>query len=104
MTTQIELGEWLKAKGIAQVTAHTKEEWKSLFRLHALEILHSTGSVTSSEVLAIIGPPPNHPNATGAAMHALATEFKLVCQYEKSDRAPRHRAIIGRWFWPTHEN
>lgn len=95
---QITLGEWLKEKGIAQVSEHTPEAWKAVFKAVAAKILAQNGSVSSEEVLEVVGLPPAHKNSIGATMSSFARAEKLKCSYEKSDRPSRHRAVVARWY------
>lgn len=90
-------GEQLKHDGMELVKKHTPEQWKELFRIEAKRRLECFGSVTSEEVIEVIGMPPGHPSCIGALMHAFAKEHKLSCTYEKSRKPRSHRAIIGRW-------
>ena len=95
--TQLELGEQAKAEGIAQAAAHAVAEWKARFAAVAMQVLDDNGSVTSDEVIEVVGLPPGHPNGVGAMMHVVARRLGLKCNYERSLRPSRHRAIVGRW-------
>jgi hypothetical protein len=52
--------------GIAQVLGHTYDEYKEDYRTAFWSILSSKQPFNNEEILAIVGPPPNHPNASGA--------------------------------------
>jgi hypothetical protein len=100
MTTQVELdfnGPALRDAGITKVLSNN-EDYAQAFDAAAGTILDRQGSVTSEEVVHLVGMPTGHPNAVGAAMRrfALANDLKILL-YRKSARPSCHSAIIAVW-------
>ena len=99
-STQVQIGEWLKDRGMAQAWENSLPEWRELFSDMADTIADVTGSVTAEEVVVRIGRPPGSPNAIGAAMSKWAKANKCIPTYERALRGSRHAAIIARWHLP----
>ena len=99
-STQVEIGEWLKDRGIERAWENSLPEWRTLFADMADTIADVTGSVTAEEVVVRIGFPPGSRNAIGAAMSKWAKLRKAIPTYEKSLRPSRHAAVITRWHLP----
>lgn len=98
MTTQLELGERLRDSGAKTVLEHAGEAWRNEFNAAADELLASRGRLTSDDVVQVVGLPPNHPNAIGAAMRSWArTKGLRVVGYNKSQKTSRHAAIVAIW-------
>ena len=97
MNTQLELGERLRDAGMAHVLID-KDEYRQRFFAAALERLSEFGTVTSDDVIGLIGMPPGHPSAVGAVMRTFAVEhgLKVLC-YRKSTRPSCHAAVIAVW-------
>jgi len=94
---QLEIGEWLRDQGLQQVLQHTPESWVDAFEGRASDLLAINGSFTAEEVVAFIGPPPNHINAVGAACRGYAKRNKLIGSYEKATNPCAHARVIMRW-------
>lgn len=96
-TTMFPTGEQLKREGIALVSEHTPNTWKVAFRDWVMEL--PVGTVfTSEDVTRVVGQPPNHPNAVGAQINALARRGEIVLQgYVKAKRNNQHATRIGLW-------
>jgi hypothetical protein len=94
---QIELGEWLRDQGLQQVIEHTPDSWISAFECKAASLLISQGSFTAEEVVTVIGKPPNHINAVGAACRSFVRRNNLVGSYEKATNPAAHARVIVRW-------
>jgi hypothetical protein len=94
---QIELGEWLRDQGLTHILEHTPDSWVEAFEENAGRLLRTQGSFTAEEVVAHIGPPPNHVNAIGAVCRAYARRNDLVGSYEKATNSAAHARVIDRW-------
>lgn len=99
-STQVEIGEWLKERGMNQAWENSLSEWKELFGDIADTIADVQGSVTAEEVVVRIGFPPGSRNVIGSAMSRWARQRGCIPTYEKSLRPSRHAAIITRWHLP----
>lgn len=99
-STQVEIGEWLKTRGMAKAWENSAANWRELFSDMADTIADVTGSVTAEEVVGQVGFPPGNRNAIGAAMSKWAKRRQAVPTYEKSQRPSRHAAITTRWHLP----
>ncbi len=98
MEAQLELGERLKEAGQKTVLERAGEEYARRFEAAALELLARHNCVTSDAVVALIGMPPNHPNAVGAAMRSVASRNGLKVEgYIKSTRPSCHAAVVAKW-------
>ena len=96
--TQPTLGDWLRDKGCERVFRDTPEGWRGAFDAAAYGILLAKSEVSSDEAIAVVGLPPNHLNAVGAAMRSFATRNKLtIRRYKKSRRTERHSGRIAVW-------
>lgn len=94
---QLELGEFLRDKGIAQVLDNN-ESYKDRFYRAAEKLLMANGRVMSTDVVSLIGMPSGSPNAVGASMRSFACKHGLsVARYLKSDRPTCHAAIVAVW-------
>ena len=96
-SAQLEIGEWLRDQGLQQVLQHTPESWVDAFEGRASDLLFAHGSFTAEEVVAFIGPPPNHINAVGAVCRTYAKRNKLIGSYEKATNPAAHARAIMRW-------
>ena len=93
-------GETLKQQGLALVESHTPERWKREFALWGEQMAKIASEFTAEDIVSRCGPPP-HPNAVGAAMHALARELKLVrVGYRPAKRPSRHCGAVAVWRAP----
>lgn len=89
---------WRREAGIASVSEHTPEDWKSRCD-EALAGLAVTGDdFTSDEVHALVGEPPNHVNALGARFSAAVTAG-LITQVgtRRSTRPESHGRHVRIW-------
>lgn len=93
-------GETLKQAGLALVDNHTPEAWKAEFQRAGRLMATGNYGFTAEEIVELIGSPP-HPNAIGAAMHALARELRLVrVGYRPAKRPSRHCGAVAVWRAP----
>lgn len=95
--TYTQTGFDFRDRGCAQVLAHTPDSWVSDFEQQATALLRDHGSFTAEEVVSMIGQPPNHINAIGAACRAYAKRNRLVGSYEKATNPSAHARVITRW-------
>jgi len=93
-------GETLKQAGLNLVESHTPEEWKQQFALAGRAMAIGGEPFTAEDLIPLVGLPP-HPNAIGAAMHALARELRLVrVGYRSAKRPSRHCGVVAVWGAP----
>ncbi len=91
-------GKALKEQGMALVTSHTPKEWKAAFNATATQMSTWDIPFTAEDVVAVIGFPPNHRNAIGAAMSGFAKRNKLTrVGYVQAKRGSRHAGMIAQW-------
>lgn len=90
-------GEQLRDTGIEQVLSG-KDAYKQEFDEVADMILKCKGRVTAPDVTEIVGMPPGHRNAIGAAMRRFALARGLtIVEYIKCNRPERHAGRIAVW-------
>jgi len=77
--THTQSGQELKDAGCALVLEHTPERWVADFEQQAAALLKANGSFTAEEVVTLIGQPPNHSNAIGAACRHLRVRNTRTC-------------------------
>lgn len=92
-------GERRRDEGTALVTAHTDEEWRGAFENYGGQLLRAGRTrITSEDIVAIVGLPPGHRNAIGAAMRAFALKHNLRnIGTAKAARVARHAGRITVW-------
>ena len=95
--TSTQTGFDFRDEGCAQVLGNTPRSWVADFEQQATALLRDQGSFTAEEVVALIGQPPNHINAIGAACRAFALRNDLVGSYEKAINPSAHARVIVRW-------
>lgn len=95
--THTQTGLDFRDRGCAQVLAHTPDSWVAEFEQQAAALLRDQGSFTAESVVSLIGQPPNHINAIGAACRAFAKRNHLVGSYEKATNPSAHARVIVRW-------
>ena len=95
--TQTEIGDYLKEQGCKQVLEHTPDTWVAEFEQQAAALLKTNGSFTAEEVITLIGQPPNHSNAIGAACRQFVRRNGLLGSYEPAKSPSAHGRIITRW-------
>jgi hypothetical protein len=96
-TPDTQLGQDLKDAGCALVLEHTPERWVAEFEQQATALLRANGSFTAEEVVTMIGQPPNHSNAIGAACRQFVKRNGLAGSYEPAKSPSAHGRIITRW-------
>jgi alkylated DNA nucleotide flippase Atl1 len=92
-------GERRKARGIKRVASKTPTYYQQAFE-RAVRALASSGRMFTSEaVTALVGQPPNHPNAVGAMMNGLASQgvIRKTGNYTKAQRDKRHAGLLAEW-------
>ena len=99
--THTQSGQELKDAGCAQVLEHTPEAWVADFEQQAAALLKTNGSFTAEEVVTLIGQPPNHSNAIGAACRQFVKRNGLTGSYEPAKSPSAHGRIITRWSTTT---
>ena len=99
--THTQSGQELKDAGCAQVLEHTPEAWVADFEQQAAALLKTNGSFTAEEVVTLIGAPPNHTNAIGAACRQFVRRNGLTGSYEPAKSPSAHGRIITRWSMTT---
>ena len=99
--THTQSGQELKDTGCAQVLEHTPEAWVAGFEQQAAALLKTNGSFTAEEVVTLIGQPPNHSNAIGAACRQFVKRNGLTGSYEPARSPSAHGRIITRWSMTT---
>ena len=99
--THTQSGQELKDAGCAQVLEHTPEAWVADFEQQAAALLKTNGSFTAEEVVTLIGAPPNHTNAIGAACRQFVRRNGLTGSYEPAKSPTAHGRIITRWSMTT---
>lgn len=83
--------------GCAKVLGNN-EEWADAFYAIAATLLARNGHYTTDEATEIIGSPPGHANAVGAAAVAFARKHGLeITGYRKTSRDSRRTARIAIW-------
>lgn len=98
MGFDLKAGEALKAGGIATVSSHTPEDWAKAFEEQVLDFVRLGSQFTSEDVTQLVGQPPNHPNAVGARMNAMARRgFIKRVGFRKAERKNQHATVIGVW-------
>ena len=99
--TQTESGEYLKEQGCTKVLENTPDQWVADFEQQATALLRTAGSFTAEEVVTMIGQPPNHSNAIGAACRQFVKRNGLHGSYEPARSPTAHGRIITRWHLTT---
>ena len=94
-------GQELKDAGRALVLEHTPERGVADFEQQAAALLKTNGSFTAEEVVTLIGQPPNHTNAIGAACRQFVKRNGLTGSYEPARSPSAHGRIITRWSMTT---
>ena len=95
------IGDFLKEKGCMDVLKNTPEQWVADFEQQATALLKANGSFTAEEVVTMIGQPPNHSNAIGAACRQFVKRNGLTGSYEPARSPSAHGRIITRWSMTT---
>jgi hypothetical protein len=86
-------GESLRDEGISRVVENTPEDYKARFHDACLTALAEKEWITSEDITAICGMPPNHPHAVGGLMYGLVTRGVLEPMGDaKSQRPASHAA------------
>jgi len=99
--THTQSGQEAKDAGCALVLEHTPERWVADFEQQAAALLKTNGSFTAEEVVTLIGQPPNHSNAIGAACRQFVKRNGLTGSYEPARSPSAHGRIITRWSMTT---
>ena len=91
-------GKDLRDAGISSVDAHTPRWWKDACD-RAIHTLAARGvEFTAEDVRAVVGDPPNHPNAMGARFLAACKAGVIVKQgYKNPARRSSHASVIAIW-------
>jgi hypothetical protein len=100
--TTTHTGQDLKDAGCAKVLENTPDQWVADFEQQAAALLRSAGSFTAEEVVTMIGQPPNHTNAIGAACRQFVKRNGLLGSYEPAKSPSAHGRIITRWHLNTY--
>ena len=95
--TTTHTGQDLKDAGCIKVLKNTPDQWVADFEQQATALLRSAGSFTAEEVVTMIGQPPNHTNAIGAACRQFVRRNGLLGSYEPAKSPSAHGRIITRW-------
>lgn len=97
----LEAGRTERDEGLRVVRDHTPETWAERFDECALRfaaMANGRREFTSEDVTEIVGQPPNHPNAVGARMNALAKRGLIVkTGYRQAERPNQHATVIATW-------
>ena len=80
---------------------NTPDQWVADFEQQATALLRANGSFTAEEVVTLIGQPPNHSNAIGAACRQFVKRNGLHGSYEPARSPTAHGRIITRWHLTT---
>lgn len=91
-------GTDLRNAGTSQVSAHTPTDWKSDCDRAIQKLAAANRDFTAEDVRAIVGDPPNHPNAMGARFLS-AAKAQLIERvgYRTPVRASRHANPLAVW-------
>jgi len=86
---------------LARVGGHTPEDYRLHFEAVVRHFWLTRTSFTSEDVTAVVGQPPNHPNAVGALTRAVARSYGAVkVGRRQATRANQHATEIAVWGWP----
>ena len=99
MSRQLTLtGVGLRDAGTSSVSAHTPDDWRSKCDRAISRLAAGRKPFTAEDVRALVGDPPNHPNAMGARFLAAAKEDLIEkVGYGKPARASRHSNPLAVW-------
>lgn len=91
-------GKSLRDAGVSSVTSHTPQWWRDSCDRAIARLAASGVEFTADEVRAVVGDPPNHPNAMGARFLS-AAKSRLIERvgYKKPTRPSRHANVVAIW-------
>ena len=91
-------GEFFRNAGVDSVSANTPDEWKLACDLAIAKLAATHQPFTAEDVRAVVGGPPNHPNAMGARFLAAAKTGTLEkLGYRNPARPSSHSSVIAVW-------
>jgi hypothetical protein len=80
------------------VRSHTPSEYQDAFEAAVAEFVSKGQDFTSEDVTAIVGMPPNNPNAVGALTRSSAIRYGCVkVSRTKATRPGQHASEIAVW-------
>lgn len=91
-------GVELRDAGVSSVSGHTPGEWRSAADRAIVELANKRDPFTAEDVRAVVGDPPNHPNAMGARFLD-AARAGIIRQVGRQlpARPSRHASSVGVW-------
>jgi len=99
MSSQLTLtGSGFRDAGTSQVSANTPDDWKIACDRVIQKFAAADRTFTAEDVRAVVGDPPNHPNAMGARFLAAAKAQLIVrVGYCTPARSSRHANALAVW-------
>lgn len=91
-------GGALRDGGVDRVSANTPDDWKFACDTAIARFAATLKPFTAEDVRAIVGDPPNHPNAMGARFLIAARAGMLEkLGYKNPARPSSHSSVIAVW-------
>lgn len=91
-------GAELRDLGVERVDRNTPEWWKAAADRSIARFASLGTDFTAEDVRAVVGDPPNHPNAMGARfLHALRAKTIVKVGYRSPARSSSHASVIAVW-------